>query len=537
MRSLPGNRKLATIAFALMGIIAPISIIAQEPDQTNPPKIAGPIPEGGFTLPTFPPPSTPGPSLPNFPPPHERHPAEQPLTLKVNPVPVVSVPFAVMAGTEHTVVASACYLIDGSHLAKGVELRPITISSPDASIDTQSDNDRITSGGDTGDPHPPEGAMPPPLPEGGYNIPSPPTGPPPASRPPVARPAIIPTQEELDAAYQRGIEQKERERAEWEAERNRPQPPPEPYARSHFEGRFPGAIVIDDVYTPNEGENVFTHKVVLQTRGGLRLVLIESSILRDPETGEELILSESAVVANELMVKKQPEASLEEFTDFINAQGGTIERRIGRRGNYLVTVEYAGPDTLSDASARFKSNPELVLDGEYSHIGFTTTSIGSPVQIITSTGIIITPDTTRTLESNFDVQAGTASITGEGNTSYLWEDGQDLGIGDGWMGLDWFGSFSDAHYPWIWHEAHGWWFSDATSTTSLWFWDLEMGWIATSEDSYPAIWRHRDRVWLLLEYDQATDGRDFFNSATEQMEFIPFSLEGEAPTGTPPDTP
>ena len=119
----------------------------------------------------------------------------------------------------------------------------------------------------------------------------------------------------------------------------------------------------------------------------------------------------------------------------------------------------------------------------------------------------------------------------------IWENAKDLGIGDGWRELDWFGAYSDANYPWIWHEDHGWWSSDETNDAPLWFWDMEMGWIWTSEDTYPAIWRDSDRVWLLLEYNEETEGRDFFNSATEKWEIIPFSLEGEPPTETPPDLP
>lgn len=421
------HRIFTSIAGILLSIYPAFNLIAQEaeppPDLPEPDFPPPEFPQPNFPAPTSAPtssyPTTPPPVWPYPTPPPSRSTVEQRPSTEENPVSI---------STEFILVLSVGEVITRA------ELMPLTISSTESSTNIRPDNDSIAIVRDSNGPHPPDGAMPPPITEDGFIFPPPPTRDP-STIPP--HPDVIgdrPTQEELDAGYQRGVDQRERERAEREAEREvaRNRPPVRTYRKtSYFDGRFPGAVVIDDIYSPNESENEFTHKVVLQTRGGLRLVLIESSVLRDPETGDELIFSESAVVATDLTVMKQPEALLEEFTHFINAQGGTVQNPVGRRDNYHVTVEYAGPDTLSNASDRFNSNPELVLNVEYNHMGFVDFSFDSPIEIIAEGGIIVTPDTIAPPEIDFDVHPENDVTTAGDDAPYIWENGKDLGIGDG----------------------------------------------------------------------------------------------------------
>ncbi len=85
-------------------------------------------------------------------------------------------------------------------------------------------------------------------------------------------------------------------------------------------------------------------------------------VWRDPKSGEEFIISERAVVGNEVVVKIKPGASLQALADHIEAQGGIILGIVGSRKKHWVSFEYIGPDTISTAISKLRSRSDLVED-------------------------------------------------------------------------------------------------------------------------------------------------------------------------------
>lgn len=112
-------------------------------------------------------------------------------------------------------------------------------------------------------------------------------------------------------------------------------------------------------------------------------------------------------------------------------------------------------------------------------------------------------------------------------------ESQDLG--EGYKESAWFAQYNAEHYPWIYHEEHGWMFVAKADADQIYLWDARLGWMWTTPEAYPVLFNdlsgwvdyqgkeneHR-KFWDLTTNEILTDqerpgGMDYFP--------IPGSLE------------
>ena len=76
-------------------------------------------------------------------------------------------------------------------------------------------------------------------------------------------------------------------------------------------------------------------------------------------------------------------------------------------------------------------------------------------------------------------------------------------LGEGWKFLDWFGSWNDTFFPWIFHLNHSWQFVPETSTDdSFWAFDLGLGWLFTTSGLYPNYFSADRNAWTFYFVDE-----------------------------------
>jgi hypothetical protein len=88
----------------------------------------------------------------------------------------------------------------------------------------------------------------------------------------------------------------------------------------------------------------------------------------------------------------------------------------------------------------------------------------------------------------------------------------------GWKNSNWFGSYFQNDNNWIYHQHHGWLFSNNNQKSSLWVWSPSEEWLWTTPSIYPHIFRHRDGDWLYF-IKQALPRKVYFNQTSKKLEF------------------
>ena len=97
----------------------------------------------------------------------------------------------------------------------------------------------------------------------------------------------------------------------------------------------------------------------------------------------------------------------------------------------------------------------------------------------------------------------------------IWPDAVTLQ--DGWKWSSWFGYFSDASFPWVYHNEHGWMYVDASSPADMWLYSTQMGWLWTGANTYPNLYRASDNAWLWYQLG-STQPEWFYNYSTQAWE-------------------
>jgi len=124
----------------------------------------------------------------------------------------------------------------------------------------------------------------------------------------------------------------------------------------------------------------------------------------------------------------------------------------------------------------------------------------------------ITMNTSSTVQGR--ALAETAAVAFNGNSISLpapWDAATDLG--SGWKHSSWFGTFNLSHYPWIYHQQHGWMYVFGNDSASLWLWTPGMGFLWTSSTVYPWLWSNTQQTWLYYSKG-SSNPRYFYNSST-----------------------
>lgn len=85
----------------------------------------------------------------------------------------------------------------------------------------------------------------------------------------------------------------------------------------------------------------------------------------------------------------------------------------------------------------------------------------------------------------------------------------------GWKRSEWFGWFSTAEDPWVFHAELGWVAFEMVGMDeeNFWYYDGSMGWVWTQSGMYPVLYRHDMASWLLSQRSSfsGTDQRWFFD--------------------------
>jgi hypothetical protein len=92
-------------------------------------------------------------------------------------------------------------------------------------------------------------------------------------------------------------------------------------------------------------------------------------------------------------------------------------------------------------------------------------------------------------------------------------------LGGGWRWSPWFGYFSDANSPWIYHNEHRWMYVfELPQAMGVYLWDNAMQDILwTSESDYPNLYRFSDGEWLWYQ-EGSVDPRWFNVLSTAEWE-------------------
>ena len=70
-------------------------------------------------------------------------------------------------------------------------------------------------------------------------------------------------------------------------------------------------------------------------------------------------------------------------------------------------------------------------------------------------------------------------------------------VGDGWMRLDWLGSFRRySGTDWIYHSKIGWLYVKSDEAGGLWMWNDKQRWMWTQKRVWPYLYLDRSGKWL-----------------------------------------
>jgi hypothetical protein len=79
---------------------------------------------------------------------------------------------------------------------------------------------------------------------------------------------------------------------------------------------------------------------------------------------------------------------------------------------------------------------------------------------------------------------------------------------ENWKELDWFGSFYDRSYPWIFHLKLGWFYHHhQNNSNGFWLWHGQFGWIWTNKVAHPYFYSQIHEDWIYLNF--STTGRNY----------------------------
>lgn len=73
----------------------------------------------------------------------------------------------------------------------------------------------------------------------------------------------------------------------------------------------------------------------------------------------------------------------------------------------------------------------------------------------------------------------------------------------------WMDLVIDEHYPWVYHQQHGWLYFDAERDDRVWFWDPAIGWMYTHSGIYPFLFSASLEAWTYYHRDSARPVRFF----------------------------
>jgi hypothetical protein len=78
----------------------------------------------------------------------------------------------------------------------------------------------------------------------------------------------------------------------------------------------------------------------------------------------------------------------------------------------------------------------------------------------------------------------------------IFENSNDISAG--WKQEDWFGSFNDSTFPWVYHHGLGWIYIVGNSQSGFWFYSNNLGWIWTGHNIFPYLYS-QENDWFYFD--------------------------------------
>jgi len=98
------------------------------------------------------------------------------------------------------------------------------------------------------------------------------------------------------------------------------------------------------------------------------LVRVEETVARDRNTGAAVLLSQSATVADHILIRSRESATLSDVEELAARLGGFVRRKMHAPGHYLIAFSDAGLDTVETKVAAFGAAGDIVVLAEPDHI-------------------------------------------------------------------------------------------------------------------------------------------------------------------------
>ena len=92
----------------------------------------------------------------------------------------------------------------------------------------------------------------------------------------------------------------------------------------------------------------------------------------------------------------------------------------------------------------------------------------------------------------------------------------DVTVLDGrWKKQDWFGTYYDLSFPWIYHTNLKWIYFSESVEGSFWIWSESLGWIWSNAETFPYFFSKSSEDWLYLNFEKSETGQyyDFKNKS------------------------
>lgn len=84
-----------------------------------------------------------------------------------------------------------------------------------------------------------------------------------------------------------------------------------------------------------------------------------------------------------------------------------------------------------------------------------------------------------------------------------WSQARDIGI-DGWLELDWLGTFFSYSNNWNFHPIYGWFYVQSSNGESFWAWQgNHFGWWWSSLSVYPFLYSSKLESWIYVNINQS----------------------------------
>ena len=84
-----------------------------------------------------------------------------------------------------------------------------------------------------------------------------------------------------------------------------------------------------------------------------------------------------------------------------------------------------------------------------------------------------------------------------------------------WKKQNWFGTYYDLSFPWIYHTNLKWIYFSESAQGSFWIWSESLGWIWSHAESFPYFFSKSSEDWLFLNFEKSETGQyyDFKNKS------------------------